>query len=258
LKLEKTALQDRQILRKAGWIIAVLVFLVAMGASIGAANLREFSNLYIKIDQDRGLFFVDEADIARAINDYSNGELQGIPLKKLDFTEIEELLESNPFIEKAEVYSSAKGVIDVEIEQREPLVRVVNNSGVSYYLDVNGFKIPTSSKFTPRLVVATGSIESTGDSAVLGQLIRLCRFISSNEFWKAQFEQINVNHMGEFELVPKIGNHIIMIGKTEDLENKFNKLTIFYKEVLKNFDGDNFRMVNLKYKDQIICTKNTL
>jgi len=258
LKLEKATLKDKQILRKVGWIASILFFVFAVAASIAAASLREFSNLYIKIDHERGLFFVDEADIARAVNDYSNGELQGVPLRKVDFAQIEERLEANPFILKAEVYSSAKGVIDVKIEQREPLVRVVNNAGVSYYLDVNGFKIPTTSKFTPRLVVATGNIESTGDSAVLEQLIRLCKFISGDEFWKAQFEQINVTDKGEFELVPKIGNHIIAMGRADDLKGKFDKLTVFYKEVLKNFDADDFRVINVKYKDQIICTKNTL
>lgn len=258
MKLEKAALHDRRILVNIGWIASVLFFAFAIAASIAAASLREFSNLYIKIDHDRGLFFVDEADIARAVMDYSNGELHGMPLGKVDLAQIEEKLEANPFIRKAEVYSSAKGVIDVEIEQREPLVRVVNNSGVSYYLDVNGFKIPTTSKFTPRLVVATGNVESTGDSMVLGQLVRLCRFISGDEFWKAQFEQINVTDKGEFELVPKIGNHIIAMGRADDLEGKFGKLNVFYKEVLKNFDADDFRVINIKYKDQIICTKNTL
>jgi cell division protein FtsQ len=59
-------------------------------------------------------------------------------------------------------------------------------------------------------------------------------------------------------MVPKIGNHIIVLGSADDLENKFNKLMIFYNEVLKNFDADDFRIVNLKYKDQIVCSKNML
>jgi cell division protein FtsQ len=146
LKPEKSRLLDSRNLKKIGWIALTLIFFMLIGASIAEANLKEFSNLYIKIDYDKGLFFIDEEEIKRKINDYCHGELASQPLKKVDLAEIEERLEANPFIQQAEVYSSTKGAIHVDVRQREPLVRVVNNSGVSYYLDVNGLKIPTSSK----------------------------------------------------------------------------------------------------------------
>ncbi|HXH19946.1 MAG TPA: hypothetical protein VNJ07_12785 [Chitinophagales bacterium] len=258
MKTKESKFQFRTMLKAAGWTAAVAAFLAAMGASIAETQHKECSNLYIKIDHDTGLFFVDESDVTNTIKSYCSEDLHGMPLRSVDFSEVEERLESNPFVQNAEIFSSTKGALRVDVSQRQPLVRVVNNSGVSYYLDVNGTKIPASSKFTARVVVATGYIENQAHPAVLDELRTLCLFISKEAFWKAQFEQIYVTQSGEFELVPKLGNHIIRLGRANDLEAKFHKLMIFYKEVLKNFDADNYRIVNLKYDKQIVCTKNSL
>jgi cell division protein FtsQ len=176
-------------------------------------------------------------------------------MRSVDFANIEEKLESVPYIQSAEVYASTKGAVHIDVQQREPLVRIVNNSGVSYYLDMNGHKMPLSSKFTARVVVATGNVENTDSLNVSDSLLKLCRFIEADKFWKAQFEQIYVTGEGEFELIPKLGNHVIRFGTTGEMEAKFEKLMVFYKEVLKNFDAEGYRIINLKFKDQIVCTK---
>ncbi len=258
MKSKESKFQLRPVLRAAGWMMAIVAFFSVMGASIADIKSKECRNVYIKVDHEEGLFFVDDEDVTNSIKNFCEADLKGMPLNGVDFTNMEHKLESNPFIQSAEIYSSTKGAVHVDVRQREPLVRVVNNSGVSYYLDVNGEKIPTSFKFTARVVVATGNIENTDNPAILDGLMRLCRFIANDEFWKAQFEQIYVKQDGEFELVPKLGNHIIRLGSADDLERKFDKLMIFYKEVLKNFDADNYRIINLKYNNQIVCTKNSL
>jgi len=256
-KTAKAAERIKKFLRMSGWILGALVFVIVLGATVADRNLRVCTGVYIKIDHESGLFFLDEADVKNAISGFYGSDLTGAPARSIDFAAIEENLESVPFIQNAEVYANGKGAVHVDVRQREPLVRIVNNSGVSYYLDVNGDKMPLSSKFTARVVVATGNVESADTSGVLKGLLDLCRFISADEFWKAQFEQIDVTANGEFELIPKLGNHIIRFGKAEEMEKKFHKLMIFYKEVLKNFDAENYRIINLKFNNQIVCTKNT-
>jgi cell division protein FtsQ len=248
----------RKLFKTTVWIVAVGVFFAILGASATSSDSKPFSNFYIKIDHDKRLFFIDDNEVKRSIEEFAGTGWEDLQTGQINFADVEEMLEMNPYIERAEVYLSSKGAVQIDIRQREPLFRIVNSSGVSYYFDVNGVKIPASSKFTARVVVVTGNVESTGDSSVFGQLMKLCRFISNDGFWKAQFEQIHVTREGEFQLVPKLGNHIILLGNADDLEESFGKLMVFYKEVLKNFDAEDFRIVNLKYKDQIVCTKNTL
>ena len=77
--------------------------------------------------------------------------------------------------------------------------------------------------------------------------------MDSNEFWKAQIEQIYVGE--EIELVPLAGSHIIVLGNFQDIDEKMNKLLVFYTHGLNKVGWNIYETINLKYKNQIVCTK---
>ena len=245
----------RRILLLSVWVSSATLFIVILSSSIASQKGQSCKNICIKIDHNTGLFFIEENDIKSTILAYCGDSLNNMKVRDADFAEIEQRLEKNPYISNVEIYSNIKGSVNVEIKQREPLMRVVNNKGVSFYIDRFGEIMPLSSKFTARVVVATGDIDNEADKEILQGLYRLAEYISEDKFWNAQFEQIYVTENREIELVPKLGKHIIKIGKVEDLESKFEKLMIFYTEVLKNVEADAYKMVNVKFKDQIICSK---
>jgi cell division protein FtsQ len=89
----------------------------------------------------------------------------------------------------------------------------------------------------------------------LKDIYELSMFISQNELWEAHIEQVYINQSGEYELVPRIGPHIIILGEIDDYREKFEKLEIFYKEGLNRIGWNQFIKINLKYKDQVVCTK---
>jgi cell division protein FtsQ len=80
-------------------------------------------------------------------------------------------------------------------------------------------------------------------------------YIRSDKFWEAQIVQIYVNGKGEFELIPRVGAHIIEFGKAEDIEEKFEKLWILYNEGFYNTGWNQYDKISLKYKNQAVCTK---
>jgi cell division protein FtsQ len=153
-----------------------------------------------------------------------------------------------------------KGDVFIEIVQKEPLLRVINNNGVSYYIDINGKKMPVSNNFTARVIVATGYIENTNntdkDSVLQKQLFDVISFIREDTFLLALCEQIDVDNKGEMEIIPKLSAHRFLIGDATELEGKFRRMKIFYNEVMKSDTVRNFTLVNLKFKNQIICAKN--
>jgi cell division protein FtsQ len=91
----------------------------------------------------------------------------------------------------------------------------------------------------------------------------LADFIRHHEFWNAQVQQVFVNASGEMELIPRVGNHTIVLGDLEggqagyekEMEEKFNKLFLFYREGLSKQGWDKYNTINLTFKDQIVCTK---
>jgi cell division protein FtsQ len=46
-----------------------------------------------------------------------------------------------------------------------------------------------------------------------------------------------------------------VFGTGDDIEIKFEKLMLFYKEGLSRVGWDKYSTINLKYKNQIVCTK---
>ncbi len=237
--------------------LAGIVFLLA------AANEHQqqipFKKLNIDIDFSKELFFVSEEDIQ---TDFDNlfPDSANRKIGNINLNEFEKLIRSNPFVADAEVYADMKGDVFIEIVQKEPLLRVINSNGVSYYLDINGKKMPVSNNFTARVIVATGYIENANnadkDSVLQKQLFDVINFIRKDTFLLALCEQIDVGERGEMEIIPKLSNHRFLIGDAYELEGKFRRMKIFYNEVMKSDTVRNFTLVNLKFKNQIICAKN--
>ena len=152
-------------------------------------------------------------------------------------------------------------------------MRIINQAGQGYYLDRTGNVIPLSSNFSPFVMVASGSIrepftisktvnifEADHDSLqenqqVIYELYNLASFIDADEFWKAQIEQIFVDKNYDFELVPRVGPHIIEFGKADRMEEKFENLKLLYTEGLNHLGWNQYIRINVKYKNQIVCTK---
>jgi cell division protein FtsQ len=244
------------------WVGGTIGFVAITSAAITKQRSISCKKLHIQLDNDQGILFVDEEDVRKVFTKLNGQQPEGKPIKTLDLAMLEAELERNPYIAEAILYADIQGDLHVKVSQKEPLLRIINNNGVSFYIDKKGYKMPVSSKFTSRIPVATGYINPTqvsegrvADSTVLNDLYQLALFIENDPFRSALVEQIYVDERGEFEIIPMIGNHSVLIGRSDDLEGKFKRLMIFYKEVLTNVDESIYKTVNVKYKDQIICTK---
>lgn len=237
-------------------LVCSIVFLLVVSNEYQDAVV--FKKLNIDIDHRNGLFFVSEKDI-QAVFYHLNPDTSKA-ITDINLYAFEKKLKQNPFIKQAQVFTDMKGTIYVTVVQKQPLLRIINNNGVSYYLDENGNKMPLSNNFTSRVPVATGFIETTGqlhrDSAVLKQLFDLISFIHSDDLLLAMCEQIDVSEKGEFEFIPKMSRHRFLLGDASELDKKFERMKIFYTEVMPCDSVHRFTTVNVKYNNQIICTKN--
>jgi cell division protein FtsQ len=171
---------------------------------------------------------------------------------------LEQELKRNPTIETAEVYKSilgegtrCKGVLTVIVKHRVPVLRVINGDQ-DYFLDKNGIMIPTSTKYTADVPVATGKIDPAYASE---WLVPMVDYIKNDPFWKAQVEQINVQENGELVLIPLVGGQYIEFGKPEDFQDKLANLRAFYEDGDVREKWNKYISLSVKYKDQVIGTK---
>lgn len=191
--------------------------------------------------------------------------LVGKKLSDIHSAEIENFVNDIDFIESAQVYSTISGTMKIKVIQRTPILRVINTSNQNYYIDRKGQLLPVKTGSSTRVLIASGHIaEKYSDtldvsvseqSLTLNNLYTMSDYIRGDVFLNAQIEQIYVTKEGEFELVPKVGRHLILFGDMQDMEEKFTKLKVFYDQGMKKSGWKKYSKINLKYKDQVICEK---
>lgn len=176
----------------------------------------------------------------------------GKPMESIVCKAMEDSLEKHPLIDEVECYKTPTGNVAIEIRQRVPMLRVINNKGENYYIDNKGQIMPPEAKYIAHLAIATGNIDK---AFATKELYEFALFLHKNKFWNAQIEQINVLSTKEVELVPRVGDHIVFLGKIKDYENKLYRLKEFYKKGLNKVGWNKYERINLEFSNQIVCTK---
>ncbi len=210
--------------------------------------------------------FIAKEDILAIVKkEYKN--IVKIPVNKIDITLLESKIENHPSVKKANVYKKIDGVLYIEVKQRIPLVRIINKKGKNFYIDEEGSLMPVSERNTARVIVASGNIEDnfSGEASTiyndslnfkyLKNIFYLSRYLSRDKFLSAQIEQIYITEKGEYELVPRVGQHIVLLGSIIDYKNKIRQLKYFYLNVLNRQGWNKYKYINLKFNKQIVCTK---
>lgn len=249
-------------------IVLLIVLIVCSNIYAGKINV---SKVNIKVSYGVS----DTIVLATNINESLKNEF-GDFLKKqrkdIDQKKIESFLIQNPYIEQAQVYQTLKGVLNIEIKQREPIVRIYTLRNKEYYIDKLGKVILIDDNQLTDVVVASGNVDvnnsnldknldtidienKKGFDKTLSNIYYIAQKLASDSILNYQIDQIYVPAKGNYELIPKIGNYIIRIGENKDLEEELIKLRYLYKEAFSRNGWDNYSFVDLRFRHQVVCTK---
>lgn len=175
----------------------------------------------------------------------------GKRISSINTEEIECFIEQNQLAKKVVVFHSATGRLSISVLQREPLFRVMGESG-NFFVDRDGSIMPIQHNFVAKLPIVSGYVEKSFAS---NELRNFVLYLQDNEFWNQQIEQIYVLPNHEVELIPKVGKHRIVMGTLSDVDKKLSRLMKFYQEGLSKIGWNRYSILNLKYDKQIVCTK---
>lgn len=170
----------------------------------------------------------------------------------VDTRAIETVLSKHPLIDGVECYKTPGDKIRIEVAQRIPLLRVMSDKGDSYYLDNRGRTMPLNAKCVAHVPIATGNISR---DFAMEQLYPFGLFLQNNAFWKAQTEQIHVLPDQTVELVPRVGNHLVYLGKLKNYRRKLKRVRLFYELALNKVGWNKYARINVEFDNQIICTR---
>jgi cell division protein FtsQ len=230
------------------------------------------SEVDVIISGDTSAHFVESEDILQLLTDKGIG-FKDVSESSVNLMEIEAIVKQHPAVESANVYSQADGKITIDVVQRVPIIRIIDALGESYYIDQLGAFMPLLPNYSARIPVATGSIfdsnhrlntsvsrlianDSAAAISVIDDLFLIIEQIRKDTFLLAQTEQLFVLPNKEIELIPRFGPQTILIGDATQLEDKLSRLKLFFTKGLPLVGWNAYSTVNLKYKNQLICTKN--
>lgn len=253
------------------WLVIAAWFVAVMGFVGGEMDEVICSHVDVVLKDSLRNSFVSVADIRGILDKYESG-IQGYPVNEINTSLLEQEIEKDPCIRNAEVYYDVTGRMSIDIYQREPLVRIMPEGGRGFYIDREGYFLPLAPDYTAYVILANGNIDYPGDFKKLPSigsfnekqktqyrtLIDLqdfCRYIADHPFWSSQIVQVYVNDRGEYELIPRVGAHQILLGSMEDFRQKLGNLEALYEQGLSNQGWNKYDKINLKYLNQVICTK---
>ena len=258
-------------LKIAAWILLVIILIALLVVAQKSQDNKTVEKPAVTIsvvDENAFLTETELLDRLKRLNLYYDKQL----FKNLNTTAIEEHIRKMHEVEHVEVFKQLGGHWGIRLKVRQPLARVFNQYGESYYVDSKGATMNPSPNFTARVLVFSGNIQDKADSLTvsdievnavlksksnLDEIYHIAKVIHESTFLTAQIAQVHRDKWGDYILIPRVGTQRIVLGPApseRDVKEKLKKLQIFYKEGLPYVGWNKYKTINLKYRNQIVCT----
>ena len=224
-------------------------------------NLKDV-NLNVLRDTDKG--FVDYDKTYKMILDICD-TVNNTQINMIDVDSVLNALNANPWIVNAEANINLKGYLDVEVEECKPIVRIYAKNGKSVYVDKEGNLYPSSNQYVARLLVASGisfPVDKLGNvndevyaKTSLPETFNLVKEVLNDDYARTCVRQIHYDKKKNYIFSVNNTNIIVIFGDVNDIGEKLLKMKHFFDQMQGNPELDNYKEINLNYKNQVVCTK---
>ena len=252
----KRKISARKIIQALLTLVLAVVTVTAVLSATKMQKSRTLAGVDIRIE-NKQYGFVTEQEIEQSL--LRDGEIKPgkTKLSKLNIRQMEKVVGANPWVEDAQVYVDNKQNLHALVVQCAPVARIFERNGNSYYIDRQMEILPLSNKYNYYTTVVTNVPELKNDSAskaLKAQIMAWVQYIRRDTFWNQQVSQLIVRDDMQFEIVPVLGEHQIILGDTTDMQLKFDNLFAFYNKVLNEVGWDKYNVLDLSYKGQLVAS----
>ena len=249
-------------------IVVPLLYLVLLPAFFAdSTNAKIVTGVEIIISDSSDYQFVTKDYLYNLL--YNNsGNIVGKPIKEVSLNDIEKNIQTVRELRTAEAYMTIDGKVKIWVKQRQPIMRVMPDAGGDYFVDNEGVVIRKRNLNSPRLHIVMGNInisqamlngtsvlDTTIKNSSLKDIYHLVSYIKKDDFLSAQIDQIYVDGSNAINIIPRVGNHVVRLGSIENFKEKLGNLEAFYKNVLPEVGWNKYSVINLEFKDQIVCKR---
>lgn len=244
--------------RRTLWSAAGIGLITLLVAAMREEDAQVCQEVNISIYGVNTHFFVDEEAIMGAVRSFCGGEPEGRRITSFNLREMELALRENVWVKSVEIYFDRFHHLRISVHEREPVARVFGVDGETFYLDTALTHLPLSDSYTARLPIFTAYPgnrfqPTAADSLLLKNIVNLSLAIQRDSFSLALIDQIDIDNLREFVLIPKLGEAPIRFGDGTRAEAKLKKLQLFYQQVLAKSGLSRYGEINLSYRDQVVA-----
>ena len=227
------------------FFLLVLIFGLFYSA-ISVNNLRDISKTDIYIHNSNNLFITKDS-IKNAVIEIittKNIHKSSVHLKALEFE-----LNKIELVRKSDVFIDVNGTMIIDIEQRKPIARFIDNKS---YLDEDGLVMPKSKYYSARVPVIKG-YSNTQDQ--LDLIYKLSNYIKNDKFLSQSATEILIDSNSNFSIKLRDYRFKILIGQLNNLDLKIKNFKAFYINASANQILNKYSVINLQFDNQVVCVK---
>lgn len=232
--------------------LVFLILMVCLGFLYSFSSLRneqkKVSNIIVQFEDGENNFLTHL--MVNKLLIQSGDSIQNQAKSVINLYKLENNVTQNPYVEKASVFLTIEGMLKAIIKQRGPVARIINEYE-SYYVDKQGVKIPLSDNFSSRVLLVSGIFNDKN----LEEILPLIHTILSDNFLQKEVVGISRSSAGEYQFAVRSGDYKINFGKLTEIDVKIKKLKAFYNKTFEDKTIQNYKTINVKYHNQVVCTK---
>jgi cell division protein FtsQ len=215
-------------------------------STISVNNLRDISKTDIYIHDSSNLFITKDSIKSAVIEIITTKNIHksSVHLKALEFE-----LNKIELVKKSDVFIDVNGTMVIDIEQRKPIARFIDNK---FYLDEDGFVMPKSKYYSARVPVIKGYAKTQDQ---LDLIYKLSNYIRDDKFLSQSTTEILIDSNSNFSIKLRDYRFKILIGQLNNLDLKIKNFKAFYINASANQILNKYSVINLQFDNQVVCVK---
>lgn len=214
----------------------------------------------VQVDDLEGEYFLTTEDVTQAIRNLQAENSLFDDKGKADLEMLERRLSQElGFARDVQVSRDLRGNVVVDVEQQEPIARLLTPSGKTRYLSRDGKLLRISPHHTARVLLITGPGSERMCSQKYWQqpegqeLFGFLGYLYDHPLWKVQVVELAVDQQRELQAYTLAGNQCFELGTAEGYREKMAKMKIFYEKIVPEKGWNVYKVVKLQYQNQIVC-----
>lgn len=202
-------------------------------------------------------------------------DLTAHSVKSIDRAAVADAASHVPYLQNIRASVSVSGKVVVRATQRRPIARLFHGFREMYF-DEEGNLMPVSRIGDCSVLVVGGDFteplrcdnlvpcddsdttcQRLGANAQTAALLKVAKYLDNQRRYRSLIDQLYIERDGNILMVPKLGDHIVELGDAENLDEKFSNLMTFYRRGMPRAGWNTYSKVSLRYRGQVVCTKET-